>query len=156
MSQVDRSRLGHVVGRFMSQMHRYDGGRTLPLLYAAKLSTPQLAVLEFVRAPRTVSAAAAHVGLSRPATSQLINKLVRHRLVSRSEGALDRREKDVALSAKGRALLDRIAAARAARFDASLAALPPRLAARLAGVLIDVVDALDKRRPASQTVDRPC
>jgi DNA-binding MarR family transcriptional regulator len=85
----------------------------------------------------------------------MINKLVRHRLVRRSEGAVDRREKSVVLSASGTELLDRIAAARAARFDASLAVLPSTVAARFAAVLVEVVDALGKRRPGSETVGRP-
>jgi DNA-binding MarR family transcriptional regulator len=84
-------------------MHRYDAGRTLPILHAAKLTTPQVAVLEFVREPQTVSAVANYLGLSRPATSQLIDKLVRGRLISRKEGTIDRRERSVILNAKGRA-----------------------------------------------------
>lgn len=138
-----------LVSRFLSQMHRYDAGRTLPLMHAAKLTTPQLAVLEFVRVTRTVSAIALHVGLSRPATSQMINKLVYRRLVRRFEGAEDRREKAVILSARGIALLDRISSARAARFEASLAALPPRVAARFSGALREVITALDRARASS-------
>jgi hypothetical protein len=68
--------LGRLVSQFLTEMYRYDAGRTLPILHASKLTTPQLAVLEFARTPCTVSAAAEHVGLSRPATSQLVQKLV--------------------------------------------------------------------------------
>ncbi|MGH9737038.1 MAG: MarR family winged helix-turn-helix transcriptional regulator [Candidatus Acidiferrales bacterium] len=133
-----------LVSRFLSEMHRYDAGRTLPLMYGAKLSTPQLAVLEFVRAARTVSTVALHVGLSRPATSQMINKLVDRGLVGRSEGSVDRREKVVTLTSEGRELLDRISAARAARFEASLAGLSPRIVARLKHTLEDVLAELHK------------
>ena len=137
------SRLAHLVVRFMSAMHRYDDDRTLALMHAEKLTTPQLAVLEFVRVPRTVSVIAVHVGLSRPATSQTINKLVKRRLVRRSEGTLDRREKAVALSASGTTLLEKISRFRSARFRASLAALSPATGGRLGVVLESVVAELE-------------
>jgi hypothetical protein len=53
----------------MGAMHRYHAGRTLPILHAVRLTTPQLAVLEFTRQPQTVSAVATYLGLSRPATN---------------------------------------------------------------------------------------
>jgi DNA-binding MarR family transcriptional regulator len=136
--------LGSCVYRFMGAMHRYDAGRTLPLLHAAKLTTPQVAVLEFTREPRTVSTVAAYLGLSRPATSQLVDKLVRRGLVRRVEGTVDRRQRNVILGAKGEALVDRIAAARAARFDSSLAVLKPALAARFGSILNEVIGALSE------------
>jgi DNA-binding MarR family transcriptional regulator len=139
--------LGSLVYRFMSAMHRYDAGRTLPILHAAKLTTPQIAVLEFTRESQTVSTIATYLGLSRPATSQLIDKLVRSGLVRRVEGTVDRRQRNVILNAKGRALIDRIAAARAARFDSSLALLAPALAARLESILDEVLGAFGEEGP---------
>jgi DNA-binding MarR family transcriptional regulator len=136
--------LARLVGRFLGEMHRHDAGRTLPLLHAAKLTTPQLAVLEFTATPRTVSTVALHVGLSRPATSQMIDKLVKRRLIRRFEGEVDRREKAVALTAKGRALLEKIGNARTERFAASIAALPPSVAGRLRSALKQAVAAMEK------------
>jgi DNA-binding MarR family transcriptional regulator len=138
-----RRELVRLVGRFLSEMHRHDAGRTLPLLHLARLNTPQLAVLEFVRAPRTVSAIADHIGLSLPATSQLVNKLVRRRLVRRSEGTTDRRQKNILLNNPGAQWLERIEAGRVARFEASLALLPTHIAARLAQALAESVAAMD-------------
>jgi DNA-binding MarR family transcriptional regulator len=137
-----RPSLGSWVYRFVDAMHRYDAGRTLPILHAAKLTTPQLAVLEFAREPRTVSAVAIYLGLSKPATSQLIDKLVRNHLVLRTQSKLDRRERNVVLGARGKVLLDRLAVARAARFDASLAVLPPAVVARFELILAEIVDLL--------------
>ncbi len=137
-----RSPLGLLVYRFMSAMHRYDAGRTLPIFHAAKLTTAQIAVLEFTRESQTVSTVAAYLGLSRPATSQLIDKLVRSGLIRRVASTMDRRQRNVILSAKGRALVARIAAGRAARFDASLAVLAPAVATRFERILAEVVDAL--------------
>ncbi len=133
-----------MVAQFMRAMHRYDAGRTLPLLHAAAVTTPQLAVLEFARSPRLVSEVADHLGLSRPATSQLVDKLARRGLVRRMLGTEDRRERHVITAAKGRGLLVRVTAARAARFHASLAAIPRDLAERLAAVLAEVVTTLER------------
>jgi DNA-binding MarR family transcriptional regulator len=134
--------LGALVYDFMHAMHRHDAGRTMPILHASRLTMPQLAVLESASEPRTVSAIATYLGLSRPAASQLIDKLVRSRLVRRAEGTTDRRERHVVLSAKGKRLVERIAAARAARFDSSLATLAPATSARLESILGEVISAL--------------
>ncbi len=152
-----RLSLGSLVYRFLDAMHRYDAGRTLPILHTAKLTTPQLAVLEFAREPRTVSAVAIYIGLSKPATSQLIDKLVRSHLVRRIQSKSDRRERNVILGAKGKMLLDRIAAARAARFDASLAFLPPSTADRFESILAEIVVHLGNAVPQvrSRRMPRP-
>ena len=139
----NRDSLGSLVDRFMGAMHRYDQGRTLTILHSAKVTTPQLAVLEFVREPRMVSTVATYLGLSRPATSQLVDKLVRADLVRRIVSTTDRRQRNVILSAKGKALLDRIAAARAGRFSSALSALPAPIADRFELVLVDVIQAMD-------------
>jgi DNA-binding MarR family transcriptional regulator len=149
--------LGSLVYRFLSAMHRYDAGRTLPILHAAGVTTPQIAALEFTRESQTMSAVATHLGLSRPATSQLIDKLVRKGLVRRVEDTMDRRQRNIILIAKGKALVDRIAAARAARFDSSLAVLAPAVAARFGSILNEVISALgDAGSPsASRTALSP-
>jgi DNA-binding MarR family transcriptional regulator len=146
-----RNSLGRLVIRFLSQMHRFDAGRTLPLLYESEITTPQLAVLEFTTQPRTISALSGHLGLSLPATSQMVQKLVKRGLICRSEGMVDRREKRVVLAAAGESLLGAIAAARAARFEVSLASLPPQIAARLGSALREASDALEHAAPASST-----
>ena len=153
MKSVKSTPLGASVDQFMREMHRYDAGRTLPLLHAAKVTTAQLAVLEFTREHRTVSEVADYLGLSRPATSQLLDKLVRGSLIRRMEGAMDRRKRDVVLTAKGKSLVERLAAARAARFESSLAALAPSVAQRFQSILNEVVRALSEA-PEQKTRDR--
>lgn len=139
-----------MVARFMSALHRYDVGRTLPVLHSSALTTAQVALLEYVREARTVSAIANHLGLSRPATSQLTDRLAGKGLILRTEGTDDRRQRFVVLSPSGAALTDRIAAARAARFTDALSHLEPALAARLEETLADVVTALN-RDPAGDS-----
>ena len=146
--KLNAKSLESLVAAFLTEMHRYDAGRTLPLLHAAQLTTPQLAVLEFVHRPRTVSGVADHVGLSRPATSQMINKLVQRRLVRRSEGQSDRRQKAVVLTAQGEQLLARVSAARIRRFQASLARLSAPVASCLEEALVRVVAELREERPS--------
>jgi DNA-binding MarR family transcriptional regulator len=136
--------LTKLVTSFLGEVHGFDAGHALPLLHAAKLTTPQLAALEFVFERRTISTVASYLGLSRPATSQMIQKLVRRGLIRRSEGATDRREKTVVLSAKGKALLKKIAADRSARFAKSVSVLPKRSASRLKGALREAVRHMDQ------------
>lgn len=150
---ADRSSLAQTVGRFLHEMHRYDGGRTLPLMHKARITMPQLAVLEYVRSPRTPSAIAEHTGLSRPATSFMIDRLVRLGFVRRSEGVSDRRQRRVALSARGIALLDRIQAARVARFEATLGFLSTDAARCLEGALRAAMEELDAVRRSAQEGD---
>ena len=138
--------LAKLVSRFLGEMHCFDAGCTLPLLHAAKLTTPQLAALEFVFEPRTISAVASYLGLSRPATSQMIHKLVGRGLVKRSESTTDRRQKSALASARGRALLDKVASARAARFAASISALSPRAAGHLKSALCEAAVQMGKAR----------
>jgi DNA-binding MarR family transcriptional regulator len=132
----------------MAALHRFDRGRTLPIFQRTGLTTPQLATLEVLRSePKTVSAVASELGLSRPATSQMVDKLVRKRLVSRAQGLTDRRQRSLVVTARGRALMARIDEARAARFEASLAALPAATRARLDDALTEVVRALQAAQP---------
>lgn len=147
--------LSRLVTRFLGEMHRFDAGRTLPLLHAARLTTPQLAALEFVIEPRTISTVASYLGLSQQATSQMIHKLVRRGLIRRSEGVVDRREKAVVLTPKGKAHLVRIASARSARFERSLSALPKRAASRLKGALREALLHMEAKVPASKRRARP-
>jgi DNA-binding MarR family transcriptional regulator len=143
VNNPSRKSLGRLVAQFLKELHRFDAGRTLSLLHESKLTTPQLAVLEFTGEPRTVSAISQHLGLSLPATSQLVQRLVERGLVRRSEGA-DRRQKQVVLAPAGQALVGAISSARAARFEASLAALPAVITTRLESALAATVEALSE------------
>jgi len=136
------ARIGALVGELMRVMHRYDRRRTIPIVQSAGLTTGQLATLELARKPRTVSAIAAALGLSLPATSQIVAKLERARLVRRTESDRDKRLRVVSLTPGSRALVNRIAAARAARFQHSFADLPPVLAQRFAETLREVLEVL--------------
>jgi DNA-binding MarR family transcriptional regulator len=131
----------------MSAMHQFDHGGTLPLLYAAGVTTPQLVALEFVRVPRSVSTIAGYLGLSLPAASQTVERLVRVGYAVRTESLADRRVKEVRQSPAGRRLVARVATARAARFERSLEALSRATAQKLFRALGEALDELEAAAP---------
>jgi DNA-binding MarR family transcriptional regulator len=57
------------------------------------------------------------LGLSDAATSRAVDGLVKRKLVERSEDAVDRRVKRVRLTARGRKMIDELAAVRIATFQ---------------------------------------
>ena len=114
------------------------------LLKEHGLSMPQVATLQYLQAeePRTVSAIASHLNLTMPATSHLVERLVRKGLVGRAENACDRRQKQVSLSAQGRRLVAEIHARAAAVLDALLSDVSPAKRAAMATAVHAVVDEL--------------
>ena len=74
-----------------------------------ELSVPQFRALAYLdRYPGSpLLAVAAHLGLTPPSMSKLIDGLIARRLVSRQESAADRRRITLALTAQGRSTLER-------------------------------------------------
>ena len=73
----------------MAEVHRYDRGRTLQILQRAELTTPQLATLEVLGEPKTVSSVAGDswaVG----AGNQPDDRQTRSKKARLPNGALDR------------------------------------------------------------------
>ncbi|GGM14197.1 hypothetical protein GCM10010841_23500 [Deinococcus aerophilus] len=95
----------------MQQLHRLVSDRIMGALQSElqgeDVSFTQMTAMYKVRAfaPISVTALAEHLGVSLPATSQLIQELVRRRLMERRENPDDRREKLLALSDKGQQFL---------------------------------------------------
>lgn len=95
----------------MRQLHRLVSdqmmGHLQSELQGEDVSFTQMTALYKVRAfaPISVTALAEHVGVSLPATSQLIQELVGRALMDRRENPQDRREKLLALSEKGQQFL---------------------------------------------------
>lgn len=100
---------------------------------AAPLSVPQFRTLNFVGRHRgaSLSDAAAHVGVTLPSMSRLVDGLVARKLVIRQGHKADRRRLTLRLNARGRTLL------RAAHASAELS-IASRLTA-LGGEELDVV-----------------
>jgi DNA-binding MarR family transcriptional regulator len=89
---------------------------------AADLSVPQFRTLAYIHRHRGVSlsSVAEHIGLTLPSMSKLVDGLVARGLITRESCADDRRRVTLAITARGRTILQ------AAR-DAALSSLADRL-----------------------------
>ncbi|MBK9030572.1 MAG: MarR family transcriptional regulator [Myxococcales bacterium] len=112
-------------------------GNPLALMHEAGLSLPEVVALSRLRHGDACSIGelAALLGLSMSATSALVQRLVTAELAHRREDPSDRRAKQVTLSARGLAVIGRIAAARAESMTRGLARLPRALRAELLDVV---------------------
>ena len=95
----------------MQQLHRLVSDRIMGTLQSElqgeDVSFTQMTALYKVRAfaPISLTLLSEHLGVSLPATSQLIQELVRRELMERRENPENRREKLLALSDKGQQFL---------------------------------------------------
>lgn len=129
--------LAHLLRDFVGMVMRRSVCDTMRILRRVELSMPQLVTLWFLRrsGTATISDIREHLNLSLAATSHLVDRLVISGIVSRNEGVLDRRHKEVMLTETGIALLDEIELARVAELAQHLARMPqPQL-----GVTIDAL-----------------
>jgi DNA-binding MarR family transcriptional regulator len=130
------SRLGGLIEAFVNKVS-HPRGRVLNLMARASVTVPQVILLNFaLTSPdSTPSSLAAKMRMSRPSVSQMVDRLVRLRLVARAEDATDRRRKTVSVTPKGRSLLARLSAVRSAEFRAGAAGLSASSRARLIDAL---------------------
>ena len=96
----------------------------------------------------TVSDIGTQFGITPPAASQLVDKLVHAGLVERAESAHDRRVKQLALTSRGRQLVDASQAARLEWTRDLGQALSPDRRATIAQALADLI-------AAAQSMDQP-
>jgi DNA-binding MarR family transcriptional regulator len=142
----------------LHRLQAAEPGETLSIMNASGLTMPQVIALHVLKGrPMAVGAIAAHVKLSPAATSHLVERLVGQGLVERCERAEDRRQKQVSLSRRGTALIERLNRARMAALSLGVARLPLRTRTELGRVLADCLTALptpvtrcvlDPREPA--------
>ena len=130
-------RLSQLVGELMSHVHRRSAGDTLSILTEAGLTMAQLVTLHVLQhgGAHSVSGIAGCLRLSPAATSHLVDRLVRARLVERREDPEDRRAKRVAITSAGVTLTARVQAERTREFAAVLGRLSPSLRQRFSAVL---------------------
>lgn len=121
-----------------------SAGALLRVMAEAGLSMPQLVSLHLLRGcgPHTISALAEKLDLSLAATSHLVERLVQLGFVVRSEDRHDRRQKQVAITPAGLALLERLLEARLAKAGQAAAALSPELQSQLVAVLGQLLEQL--------------
>lgn len=113
---------------------------------AAELTPSQVGALLHVRktGAASVSAIADVIGLSRAATSHLLDRLVERGFVRRAEDPVDRRRKRIGLAREGERLLTLFDAAREKAAEGLLAKLPAETQARLDAAVREALDTLGR------------
>ena len=120
----DDQQLGGLIEAFVNKVS-HPRGRVLNLMTRASVTVPQVILLNFALTipDSTPSSLAAKMRMSRPSVSQMVDRLVRLKLVARVEDPTDRRRKTVSVTARGMSLLARLSAVRSAEFRAGAAGL---------------------------------
>jgi DNA-binding MarR family transcriptional regulator len=116
--------LSALVNELLSHVHRRSAGDSLALM------------------TESVGTIATCLRLSPPATSHLVDRLVRAKLVARTEDPEDRRQKRLAITDVGRSLVQRINSERSREVSVVLSRLTPALRRQFAEVLERVVEEL--------------
>ena len=137
-------RSGELLRELMCLVIQRSAGEMMRIMAAEGLSMPQMVSLHILRdcGPLSISAIAEKLSLSLAATSHLVDRMVQHDLVLRSEDTTDRRQKRVAIAPSGKALLERLVQARLREATQIMAGLPPELHEQLEQVLEQVVGQL--------------
>jgi DNA-binding MarR family transcriptional regulator len=127
----------------------YDRGNQLRVMEESGLSMTQCkALLELgglgeASAPRQVSDLAERFGVSVPSMSRAVDALVKKRLVTRLEDPEDRRVRRVAITAKGKQLVDTLLVVRQAGMEAFAASLSPAQRRKLDAAVDSLMDRED-------------
>lgn len=117
------------ISALLRHLFLYDRGNVLRVIEESGLSmTQSKALLELgglgeATDPRQVSELAEALGVSVPSMSRAVDGLVRKRLASRVEDRADRRVRRVAITAKGKKLVDTLAVVRQAGMETFAASL---------------------------------
>lgn len=148
---TNMQQLGALIKELTSVVMQRSSGEMLCIMSEIGLSLPQLMTLHRleVGGSHSISAIAAHLNLSLAATSHLVDRMVNHGLVARSEDINDRRHKSVTITPAGRVVIDRLFQARVRDIDRAVAVLPLDLREELQRALAHIVEAL-KSAPMPQ------
>lgn len=139
-----------ILRQFWAELIKNSPGAMLKLMRRADLSLPQLVALLFVhkRTAVSISEIGEHLNLSLGATSHLVDRLFVNGFVERVEAQLDRRQKQVTLTAAGTAFVEEAQHARVEEMARALATLPAPLLERLLTDLGDAIAHLSAEEPA--------
>lgn len=135
--------LGELLQEFVNRVSHMQG-RLLNLFAEESVTLQQILLLRRLQelGESTPSALAERMHMSLPAVSQMIDRLFLLRLLTRKEAPDDRRKKSIAVTARGRDLLERVRKARAAEYAAGVSGLSRRLRRDLAAVLARALEEL--------------
>lgn len=119
------------LGQEMRRLHRLISSHVLTNMQGDlqdhDLTFPQMTAMHHLRAqaPLTVTALAERISLSVPATSHLVERLVRRGLAARRENPDNRREKLIALTAQGLKIVTRMDEGFTGAYIAAFSTVPP-------------------------------
>ena len=136
MKEEDEQQLGELLQEFVNRVSHLQG-HTLAVLTEESVTLQQVLLLRRLQqmGESSLSDIAARMRMLPPAVSQMIDRLFVLDLLTRVEADEDRRRKNVGLTKKGVALLDRVRRARAAEYEAGVSGLTPKVRSDLLGVL---------------------
>jgi MarR family transcriptional regulator, organic hydroperoxide resistance regulator len=139
----------HPLQRLLERYVRSSVHEMHALLRHYDLTMPQMGALHALHAAgaQSVSALAAELGLSLPAASHLVERLVGRGYLTRDEDPDDRRQKRVALAPAGRQLVGDVRERASASLEALLEPVPSDLRERFLRDLGLILDALDSPAP---------
>jgi DNA-binding MarR family transcriptional regulator len=136
LTETLRQAMDVFTARSMHEWSRY--------VKATGLSMPQFGILMhlYYRHSCGISHLSGHLDVSAPAASQLVDRLVQHGLLERTEDPNDRRAKVLALTSKGRELIETGIVARTRWVDELIQSLPPEEYDEVASALSALTDAV--------------
>ena len=107
---MDIERFGQRMIALLPRMLRGFARRESNYLSRGKITLPQMGVLEYLSSRREspMNELARHLGVTRPAATGLVDRLIAQGLVSRQGDRTDRRVVRINLTPKGRRVLDNI------------------------------------------------
>jgi DNA-binding MarR family transcriptional regulator len=134
--------LAALLNRLSSHVNRTASPDMFRVLGEAGLSLTQLkALFHLHEHPElTVKDIAARLSMSLPAVSRAVDGLVQRGFVARRESESDRRSRQIALLPQGRAMLDRVMAAREAALVQFASELPDAERDALHAALLPIVE----------------
>ena len=154
---MDIDRFGKRMIDLMPQMIRGFARHEHNYLSRGQITLPQLWLLEHLTrqsASTPMHQLASFLRISRPAATGLINRLILQRLVRREEDAKDRRMVRIAITAKGRRVLENIWDQKRRMIVEVFGQISPSDRAQYLAILERVVDIISQE-PAKRGASKP-
>lgn len=148
MTSKMRNRAGDSLRRLVDLVsHR--SGLVLAVMDDCSVTLPQVLLVSYVERCGSASHSdlSERSNVSAPAMSQMIERLVRQGLLRRTEDAADRRRKIIVVTPHARALLRKLEIARSSEYELGLVSVSPKIQARLALILEQVIGEVERGRP---------
>ena len=147
MQAIIKTTVGRDLGLLLKHLLASTNREFFAELQDAGISFSQLkciGVLSNAEAPLSLGALSEELGLSLPAVSRAVDGLVQRGAVKRQEDPSDRRSKLVSVSARGRAIYERVVRVRVAGVERFVEELEPNQRDALGAALGPIVEGLGR------------